>query len=67
MSIRPFADDRKKLLSLLHVRAAYPPSAWAIVDTEESLITWIFTDEAKLYYNAQCVKMYGDDYGSLVD
>lgn len=67
MSIKPFAEDRMKLLSLMHVRAAYPPVAWALLDTRESFITCISDHQDELYFNEKCVKMYGDEYGTMTE
>ncbi|KAK3627149.1 hypothetical protein LTR56_019363 [Elasticomyces elasticus] len=70
MVLKPFAEDRMRLLSLLHLRTTYPPSAWGLVDTRESMASFGHPDPtvSQLYFNANCVKMFGEkEYGELVE
>ncbi|KAK4897382.1 hypothetical protein LTR27_004902 [Elasticomyces elasticus] len=40
MALKPFAEDRMRLLSLLYLRTTYPPSAWGLVNTRESMASF---------------------------
>jgi hypothetical protein len=56
-----------KLLSLVHVRSAYPPRKWALFDTREFHFAWHEHDQIQLLYNDKCVRMCGDEFGKLVN
>lgn len=59
-----FAEDRLKLLALLHLRAEHSPQSWATYDTIQS--GKLFKRALDLPHNPHCVKMFGEDYGKLV-
>jgi hypothetical protein len=54
-----------KLLTLLHLHTDNPPQSWAVYDRIESGA--LFEQAMDLPYNPKCVKMFGEDYGKLVD
>lgn len=61
-----------RLLTLLHVRSVYSSSEWALLDSRElfagfSNETLAKKGHSKHFFNASCVWMCGDDYGSLVE
>jgi hypothetical protein len=62
---RPFAEDRMKLISLLHLRTEYPSRTWAMFDTIESEYAFRAMGEAP--YSTCCVEMFGEHYGRLVE
>ena len=61
---KEFAEDRSKLLTLLHLRTEHSPQSWAMYDTIGS--GQLFEKASELPYNPHCVKMFGEDYGKLV-
>ena len=61
---KDFAEDRSKLLTLLHLRTEYPPQSWAMYDSIGCKA--MFDEAMDLPYNPHCVKMFGEDYGKLV-
>jgi hypothetical protein len=65
MLARLFAEDRMKLISLLHLRTEYPSQTWAMFDTIESERAFRMKGHAP--YSTCCVQMFGQDYGRLVD
>ncbi|KAK5701128.1 hypothetical protein LTR17_022850 [Elasticomyces elasticus] len=68
LDIQLLAEDRMKLLSLLHLRTAYPASAWALTDTKESMPYFGRSGpDCDTFFNAQCVSMVGESYGEMVD
>ncbi|KAK4889797.1 hypothetical protein LTR27_011414 [Elasticomyces elasticus] len=68
LDIQLLAEDRMKLLTLLHLRTAYPASAWALTDTKESMPYFGRSGpDCDTFFNAQCVSMVGESYGEMVD
>lgn len=61
-----FAEDRMRLLSLLHVRTVFPPKDWLAFDTIHTAILF-HSVETRMPYNEKYVQMYGDGYGRLTD
>lgn len=61
---KEFAEDRSKLLTLLHLRTEHSPQSWAMYDTIGS--DQLFEKALELPYNPHCVKMFGENYGKLV-
>jgi hypothetical protein len=66
INMEEFAEDKMKLLSFLHVRSAYPPCDWASFDAHE-MKRYFRTPLAPLMFNAKCVRISSEDYGSMVD
>ena len=66
LQIEDFARDRSKLLTLLHLRTAYPPSSWAIFDTKAASIAWDLA-LCPVVFNDNGVRMTGDGHGTLTD
>ncbi|KAK5735757.1 hypothetical protein LTR17_007929 [Elasticomyces elasticus] len=66
LDIQLLGEDRTKLLSLLHLRTAYPASVWALTDTKESM-PYFGRSDCDIFFNAQCVSMIGESYGEMVD
>lgn len=64
--IEDFAQDKSKLLTLLHLRTAYPPETWAVFDTEAASITWDLA-LSPVVFNSGCVQMTAEAYGTLTD
>lgn len=66
--LRPsdFAEDRMLLLSLLHVRTAFPIQEWAAFDTIQTAAVFD-SATSHLPYNSKFVQMFGEQYGRLVD
>lgn len=62
---KDFAEDRMRLLRLLHLRTEYSLQRWAMYDTIES--DTVFAEALGVPYSPHCVKMFGEDYGRLVD
>lgn len=63
-TIPQFAQDRMKLLSMLHVRSEYRPQQWATFDTL-SARAGLMDSESLPYYNANAVIMHGEAYGKI--
>lgn len=63
--VKDFAEDRMKLVSLLHLRTEHTSQAWAMFDTLES--HYVFKSRQDATYSPVCVEMFGDNYGRLVD
>jgi hypothetical protein len=65
INIEEFAEDRMKLLSLLHHRTTYQPCEWAAFDARE--MTRYFNNPAiPLRFNASCILISETAYGRLV-
>ncbi|KAK4950715.1 hypothetical protein LTR10_010708 [Elasticomyces elasticus] len=69
LDIQLLAEDRMKLLSLLHLRSTYPASAWALTDTKDSMPFFGRPGpyDCDTIFNAQCVSMVGEKYGEMAD
>lgn len=65
MRVTNFAEDRKRLLTLLHLRTEHSLQSWAMHDTMESEVA--FTLPGYLPYSPCCVQMFGEDYGRVVE
>ncbi|KAK5123159.1 hypothetical protein LTR85_003357 [Meristemomyces frigidus] len=65
LKLEDFMEDRMRLLSLLHVRTAHTPAEWALFDTRSSMIQFWAGLIPVVIFNANSVKMYGDEYGLL--
>lgn len=59
-----FAEDRMRLLSLLHVQTVIPPKDWLAFDTIHTA-TLLHSAETQVPYNEKYVQLYGDKYGRL--
>jgi hypothetical protein len=61
---KDFAEDRMRLLTLLHLRTEHSLQSWVMHDTIESRA--VFNKGLYVPYNPSCVEMFGEEYGRLV-
>jgi hypothetical protein len=66
INIDEFVEDKTKLLSLLHVRTAFPPGDWASFDSRE-MKRYFVAPLVPLMFSAKCVRISGEKYGSMVE
>jgi len=67
LDVAEFAEDRMRLMSLLHVRCEYGPEQWAAFDTRSAwLACRTQTGWQRCIYNSNPVVMHGEHYGKLV-
>ncbi|KAK4543640.1 hypothetical protein LTR36_005285 [Oleoguttula mirabilis] len=66
LKLEDFIEDCMRLLSLLHARTQYTPAAWALFDTRSSMLQFCagLLPTVRLF-NANSVKLYGEEYGAL--
>ncbi|KAK4496972.1 hypothetical protein PRZ48_011421 [Zasmidium cellare] len=69
LSVKPFMEDRTRLLSLLHLRSSRHPSEFALLDCKEVHRTWGRMGPGRLrhFYNSKSMVICGPEYGKLVE
>ncbi|KAK4545913.1 hypothetical protein LTR36_002477 [Oleoguttula mirabilis] len=66
LELQGFMEDRMQLLSLLHVRTQYSPSAWAGFDIRGTSVAFT-AGLIPVLFNAKCVRMFSDRYGEMTE